>query len=138
MGDVVLRAAPVVAAGGVPLRPGDDVVVRFRVHAERGLSDELVAVYSDEVRRVELRWDRDCDGVAEPVATLPLEHGVVPSGRGVGADYRLVLVGLREEHTVGSTVVVKFDFALAGELTVAVPVAQMAVNSGSCFDAGVV
>ncbi|MFT7839844.1 hypothetical protein Q5530_27190 [Saccharothrix sp. BKS2] len=134
VGDVVLRVAPAVTEGGSPLRPGDDAVVRFRVFAQHGADDELVSVGSDEARQVELRWDRDCDGAAEPVATLPLEDGVVPGG-GAGTDYRVVLVDLGEGVTVGSTVTVEFGFARSGELRVTVPVTSAVVGPSRCAGA---
>ncbi|MFD7659698.1 hypothetical protein ACFV4N_37475 [Actinosynnema sp. NPDC059797] len=137
VGDVALRAAPVVAVGGAPLRPGEDAVVRFRVFAEHGVDDELVAIGSDEARRVELRWDRDCDGASEPVTALPLEHGVVPSAGGAGSDYRLVLLDLREELAVGARVTVRFGFARAGELVLDVPVVSATAEPEGCAGADV-
>ena len=135
VGDIALRAVHVVAEDAAPVRPGDDVVVRFLLSGRHGVDDELVAVDSDGADRVELRWDRECDGVAEPATTLPLEHGAVPGAGGGGPRYHVVLRGLRGGIAFGDTVTVRFGFAGAGDVAVPVPlVASRVEELGHCSD----
>ncbi|MDR6594288.1 hypothetical protein ACFFSW_30780 [Saccharothrix longispora] len=134
VGDIALRAVHVVAEDAAPVRPGDDVVVRFLLSGRHGVDDELVVVDSDGADRVELRWDRECDGVAEPATALPLEHGAVP-GAGGGPRYHVVLRSLRDGIAFGDTVTVRFGFAGAGDVAVPVPlVASRIEERGHCSD----
>lgn len=127
VGDVLLRGVRIQGTE-TALRPGDDAVAWLVLIADTPQPDTLTGVTSPAANRVEIRWDRGCDGTAEPVEELPLapNFGGPDDRSRPGADeaasYHLRLVDFTREVLVGTNVAVTFRFARAGEITLQVPV----------------
>jgi copper(I)-binding protein len=127
VGDVLLRGVRI-PGDGAALRPGDDAALWLVLIADSPQPDTLTEVTSPAAARVEIRWDRSCDGTAEAVEELPLAPNIGgPDDRSrPGADeadsYHLRLVDFTREVLVGTNVPVTFRFARAGEITLQVPV----------------
>lgn len=88
--------------------------------SERG--DRLIGVTASAAEQVELRWDRDCDGTAEKVSSLPLApEGGVPKAKGADRSghgpYYLRFIGLTERLRAGTTTPLRFEFERAGAVT---------------------
>jgi copper(I)-binding protein len=126
VGDVLLRGVRIQGTESA-LRPGDDATAWLTLIAET-TRDTLTGVTSDVASRMEIRWDRGCDGTAEPVDELPLAANVGgpadPSRPGAdeSASYHLRVIDVTREILVGTTVPMTFRFARAGEITLQVPV----------------
>ncbi|WP_447002527.1 copper chaperone PCu(A)C [Saccharothrix isguenensis] len=116
VGDVVLRNVVVEAPPGHAWEPGDEARVRLTVLTGADQPDALVEVRTGAATRVELRADRDCDGVAEPVdrVEVPTEG---TADEPVSA-YELRIVDFTREVLAGTTVPLTFVFEDAGETTV--------------------
>ncbi|MEU4806277.1 hypothetical protein [Actinosynnema sp. NPDC023587] len=116
-GDAVRRLG-----GDAVRRLGGDAVGRLAVFGEFGAEDDLVAVRSDHARAVELRWDRECDGVVEAVDRLPVVAGAVPGQSGERLAYHLALTGFTARSGREWTVPLVFEFRDAGTVRVDAPV----------------
>jgi copper(I)-binding protein len=105
----------------------ESAVLRFAVFNHGGATDELKSIDSDVATEVELHWDQNCNGSAEPTPTLPVRAGGTvppPMGEGPvqGTVYYATLDGLTEELRQGTTVPLVFEFERAGVVPVAAPV----------------
>ncbi|WP_338595376.1 copper chaperone PCu(A)C [Saccharopolyspora sp. SCSIO 74807] len=84
--------------------------------------DALVGARSPQAERVELRWDRGCDGQAEPVPQIPVTaQGTVPLAPGQpesATPYRLEVIGLERMARPGTTFPLTLTFAQAGDVRV--------------------
>lgn len=120
-GSVQLRNVHLVATeAGYP--PGSGARAELFLINEGPRPDELVGVRSPQADRIELRWDRGCDGKAEAVPSIPITaQGTVPLAPGQPASatpYHLEVAGLRQWARPGTTFPITFSFAAAGEVTV--------------------
>jgi copper(I)-binding protein len=103
---------------------GADATVWLTVLNEGAAPDALVFTTSPYAAAAELRWDRQCDGVAEPVERLPVQPagtdvgGPADHGAGPFDRYHVRLVDLNREVLAGTTIPVRFVFEHAGAVTV--------------------
>jgi copper(I)-binding protein len=120
VGPILLRAVHVEAPPGGGYPPGGEATVRLTLINEGDEPDALVSVASPAADRVEIRWDRDCDGWAEAVGVLPM----LPANPGPREEaslarpfdpYHLRLVDLRQEVLAGTVVPLVLTFAEAGD-----------------------
>ncbi|MDQ0365140.1 hypothetical protein [Catenuloplanes indicus] len=116
-GDILIRGLRVQGPEGPRLESGTDAPVWLRLLSERG-TDTLLAVSSGTAARVEIRWDRACDGTAEVVEHLPLTD----EGSRFADAYHLRIVDLNRDVPVGMSIPLTFDFATAPTITMDVPV----------------
>lgn len=102
--------------------PGSTAEARLHLINAAPRQDALVGARSPRAERVELRWDRACDGRAEPVGRIPITaHGTVPLAPGQpkgAAPYHLEIIGITQPTRPGTTFPVTLTFAQAGEVTV--------------------
>lgn len=114
VGEILLRNVYFEAPRGGVYEPGDVATLRLRIVNDADHDDHLVGVRSaaDEAR---IRWDRDCDGSFDTVASLPVEaEGQAPHSPA----YYIELVGLDRIVRAGTTVPVTFEFRHSGAGTV--------------------
>ncbi|WP_051399937.1 copper chaperone PCu(A)C [Haloechinothrix halophila] len=126
-GPIKLRNVYLAQPAGGRYEPGQDTVGFLTITTTAERRDRLVSVNSPVAKRIELRWDRDCDGDPQHVDALPLlPEGTVPEANRGGATghapYFLHVVGLTKSIPAGTTVPVSFEFARAGEVTMPVKV----------------
>lgn len=126
-GPIKLRNVYLAQPAGGEYETGQNTLGFLTVTTTAERRDRLVSVSSPVAKRIELRWDRDCDGDPERVDALPLlPEGTVPEANRGGstghAPYFLHVVGLTESIPAGTTVPVSFEFARAGEVTMPVKV----------------
>jgi copper(I)-binding protein len=113
--------APPASGHGYP--PGGDPLVWLTVINDGDRPDALVRVDTPYAGEVEIRWDRTCDGTAEPVDRLPLRPtNLVNATRSQTVPpfdaYHLRVVDLDWEVLAGTTIPLTFTFANAGQVTV--------------------
>ncbi|GAA5103600.1 copper chaperone PCu(A)C [Haloechinothrix salitolerans] len=126
-GPIQLRNVYLAQPSGGEYEPGQDTLGFLTVTTTAERRDRLVSVSSPSAERIELRWDRDCDGSPERVDALPLlPESTVPEAKRGGATghapYFLHVIGVTESVPAGTTVPVTFEFARAGEVTMPVKV----------------
>ncbi|RZQ64560.1 copper chaperone PCu(A)C [Amycolatopsis suaedae] len=121
VGAVKLRNVYVERPPAGAYRPGEDARVAISLFATGRTDDRLTGVTSTDARAVRMRWDRACDGAAEPVLSIPLRGGEVPSPSGTPVTghlpYYLTISDFNREVPAGTTVPLTFTFAHAGEVT---------------------
>ena len=123
VGSILLRSVHVEAPADVRYQAGDDAKLWFTVVNDGREPDVLTAVSSTEARATEIRWDSDCDGVAQAVASLPLQPtSPVPNESPAGVlpfdAYFARLLDLDRQVLAGTTIPVTFVLERAGSLTV--------------------
>lgn len=123
VGEILLRNVYVEQPIGGQYEPGEDATTLLTLLNESEHPDELVAVTTPQAREVQLYWDRNCDGVAEAVPSIPLQpEGGVPPGPGQRETglppYFLQVIDLEEVTRGGTLLPLTFFFERAGEVTV--------------------
>ena len=123
VGPILLRSVHVEAPADVRYEAGDDAKLWFTVLNDGQTPDVLTAVSSTEARDTEIRWDSDCDGVAQAVTALPLRPtspslDASPAGVPPFDAYFARLVSLDKPILAGTTIPVTFTFERAGSVTV--------------------
>jgi copper(I)-binding protein len=124
VGPVLLRAVHVEPPVSYRYPAGADAIVRLTLFDLGDRHDALIAVSTPSARRVDIHWDRDCDGDAERVRRLPLrptnagQLTPVPAA-GPFDRYHLRVVELRQPVLAGTTVPLTFTFERAGRLDTA-------------------
>jgi periplasmic copper chaperone A len=126
IGPILLRAVHAPAPGGGRYPAGSDATVMLTLVNESDTTDALVFVETPDAERVEIRWDRRCDGTAEVVPLLPLAPAEIPlsaTAEAAGAQpfdpYSLWLVNLHRTVLAGTEVPLVFTFQRAGRLATA-------------------
>lgn len=119
IGDMLLRAVHVQAPPQPHYPPGASPQVWLTLVNEGREPDTLLDVTTPQAERVEIRWDRNCDGTADVVDQLPLASAdPVPDPAATAAppfdDYHLRLVNLNQQVLAGTTIPLTFTFAKAG------------------------
>ena len=116
---VLLRAVHLEAPPGGQYPAGADATVRLTLIDEGPSPETLESVWTPLADRVEIHWDRGCDGDSEAVPGLPL----LPTN---GDDayrtdlarpfdpYHLRLVDLRRDVLAGTVVPLVFTFSVVG------------------------
>jgi copper(I)-binding protein len=128
VGSVLLRAVHLRPPPGDRRPPDANAIVAVTLFDEGDAPDTSVSVSAPAAERVELRWDRVCDGTAEIVRRLPLRPlgGLPEPAAGAGAapfdPYDLRLVGLREMVFAGAATPLVFTFQAAGRVEIDAPV----------------
>jgi hypothetical protein len=113
VGPILLRNVYLSASGDGRYAKGDDGRVRLWLFNQSSTADALVDVRSAAAEAARIRWDRDCEGVFEVVAELPIRpDGTVPHDR----PYAVELMNFTSEVLGGTIVPMTFTFRHAGEL----------------------
>jgi copper(I)-binding protein len=102
IGSILLRATHAMAPEGGRYPPGSDATVVLTMINESDSADALMAVSAPDAERIEIRWDRQCDGTSEVSVARPFDP------------YHLRLVALRRTILAGTTVPLVFVFENAG------------------------
>lgn len=139
VGQVLLRDVSLDEPADGTYEPGDVARLRLVLFNEAPEPDALTAVSTPAAAATRLLVDRDCDGTAERVGTIPLPPQP-PVARpaptppdGPEPFYRVDLA-LDEELRSGEFIPVTITFAQAGSTTVQVPV-ELAVEADRDDDA---
>jgi copper(I)-binding protein len=132
-GSLRILAVHVVPPAGNGYPSGSNLRVIFTVVNVGVAPDALVGASSPDAERVEIRWDRDCDGHAEVVPRLPIaaEEAPAPANRaGVGPfdPYDLVVVAVRHDVPAGTTVPLSLIFERAGKVSTSAYVQPRSAN----------
>lgn len=134
VGPILLRSVHVEAPPQVSYPPGTDARLWFTVLNEGAETDQLVSLTSPAATRIDLHWDRGCDGRAEMIPGLPVRPAERAVGDHQGAPpfdaYHARLVGFTREVLAGTTIRVTFDFAGAGPVTLGVTVQPVGTARG--------
>jgi copper(I)-binding protein len=128
VGDVLMQSVHVEAPPQGSYPPGAEARVWLTLLNQGAAPDSLVEVASPVAERVEIRWDRECDGAFDTVPDLPLRPPE-PTGTGLpGTEvptgvvpfdaYHLRMVDLRSPVLAGTSVELTFRFERAGEITI--------------------
>ncbi len=123
VGDVLLRNVHLESPPQAGYPPGSDPRVVLTLVNQGPRPDTLRRVDTPAARHVEIRWDRDCDGMAERLPRLRLPARIdttsPPSAPGpTDSGYFLRLVDLTHKVLGGATVPLTFVFDDAGTVTV--------------------
>jgi copper(I)-binding protein len=121
-GSLRILAVHVVAPSGDGYPSGSDLRVILTIVNVGAAPDALVGASSPDAERVEIRWDRNCDGRPEVVARLPIapEEAPAPANRaGVGPfdPYDLLVVAVRHDVPAGTNVPLSLTFERAGKVS---------------------
>jgi copper(I)-binding protein len=132
-GSLRILAMHVVAPAGDGYPSGSDLRVIFTVVNVGTAPDALVGVSSPDAERVEIRWDRDCDGRPEVVPRLPIapEEAPVsakPAGVGPFDPYDLLVVAVRHDVPAGTNVPLSLTFGRAGKVSTSAYVQPRSAN----------
>lgn len=120
---MVLSGAYLLQPAGDRYDPGSTAVVVFELRNTGGMEQRLVGVDSSVARSGTLRWDRDCDAVAEVAPAIPFP--AEPSDEEqLPTDYYAELVGFYEQVSDDVRVPVTFEFAGIPPIEVSLPVAE--------------
>jgi copper(I)-binding protein len=125
VGSLRILAVHVVAPHGDRYPRGTDLRVVLTIVNVGGAPDALVGAESANARRVDIRWDRNCDGKPEVMPRLPIAPADQPTspqgtvGAGPFDPYDLLLVSIREDVLAGTTVPLTLSFERAGRLVTA-------------------
>jgi copper(I)-binding protein len=119
VGSLRILATHVVAPAGDEYPSGSDLRVIFTVVNVGTAPDALVSVSSPVAARVEIRWDRDCDGRPEVVPQLPITPAQAPApakpaGAGPFDPYDLLVVAVRQDVPAGTDLPLSLTFLRAG------------------------
>ncbi|SFO99450.1 Copper(I)-binding protein [Amycolatopsis arida] len=122
LGPITLRNVYVQRPPDGEFQPGQSARLLLTLANESPEQDSLIRVTSSHAK-VKLRWDRDCDGTAEPVDGLPITaNGTVPGppGRDVTGHlpYFVEVVEFTQPVLAGTSMPVTFTFERAGDITV--------------------
>lgn len=123
LGPIKIRNVYVARPDDGSYHEGESSLVFLTLINSGGRTDRLTGVSSTHARRLEMRWDRACDGAAETVPDIPIRpKGPVPGP--VEKDvtghlpYYLRIIGFTELVRAGTTIPLTFHFERAGEITV--------------------
>lgn len=115
LGPVQLRNVYLEAPSSWKYEKGDDARIRLRLFNRADRDIELVEVDSAWAAEARLRWDRDCDGLIQPVDSLPLlANGSVPYSEA----YLVELLEFERPVLAGTSIPVTFTFRDIGTVTV--------------------
>jgi copper(I)-binding protein len=132
-GSLRILAVHVVAPAGDRYPRGSDLRVILTIVDVGAAPDAMVGVSSPDAERVEIRWDRDCDGRPEVVPRLPIDPEGTPapaSPAGVGSfdPYDLLVVAVRHDVLAGTNVRLSFTFERAGKVSTSAYVQPRSAN----------
>jgi copper(I)-binding protein len=132
-GSLRILAVHVVAPAGDGYPSGSDLRVIFTLVNVGAAPDALVGASSPDAERVEIRWDRDCDGRPEVVPRLPIAPEEAPApanSAGVGPfdPYDLLVVAVRHEVPAGTSVPLSLTFERAGTVSISAYVQPRSAN----------
>ena len=132
-GSLRILAVHVVAPAGDGYPSGSDLRVILTIVNVGAAPDALVGASSPDAERVEIRWDRDCDGRPEVVPRLPIapEEAPAPANRaGVGPfdPYDLLVVAVRHDVPAGTNVPLSLTFERAGKVSTSAYVQPRSAN----------
>lgn len=118
-----LRGAYVLQPTGDHYVPGSTAIVVFELRNTGEMEHRLVGIESPVAGFELLRWDRNCDGTAEPARAIPFpaessDDEQLPTG------YYAELVGLYERVSDDVRVPVTFRFGHIPPIEVSLPVAE--------------
>ncbi|MGH3948910.1 MAG: copper chaperone PCu(A)C [Pseudonocardiaceae bacterium] len=127
LGPIKLRNVYVARSADGSYQPGESTIAFMTLINDGAREDRLNDVTSKQARRVELRWDRACDGTAESVPDVPLlPNGTVPGPADKDVTghlpYYLRITGFTERVRAGTTMPMTFHFERAGQITMSVKV----------------
>jgi copper(I)-binding protein len=132
-GSLRILAVHVVAPAGDGYPRGSDLRVILTVVDVGAAPDALVGVSSPDAERVEIRWDRDCDGRPEVVPRLPIDPEEAPApanpaGVGPFDPYDLLVVAVRHDVLAGTNVPLSLTFERAGKVSTSAYVQPRSAN----------
>jgi copper(I)-binding protein len=132
-GSLRILAVHVVAPAGDGYASGSDLRVILTIVNVGAAPDALVGASSPDAERVEIRWDRDCDGRPEVVPHLPIapEEAPAPANpAGVGPfdPYDLLVVAVRRDVPAGTTVPLSLTYERAGKVSTSAYVQPRSAN----------
>jgi copper(I)-binding protein len=132
-GSLRILAVHVVPPVGDGYPSGADLRVILTIVNVGAAPDALIGASSPDAERVEIRWDRDCDGRPEVVRRLPIDPEEAPapaSPAGVGPfdPYDLLVVAVRHDVPAGTTVPLSLTFERAGKVATSAYVQPRTAN----------
>jgi copper(I)-binding protein len=132
-GSLRILAMHVTAPAGDRYPSGSDLRVIFTLVNVGTEPDALVSVSSPDARRVEIRWDRNCDGRPEVVPHLPIAPEQAPApakpaGAGPFDPYDLLVVAVRRDVPAGTNVPLELTFTRAGRVSTSAYVQPRSAN----------
>lgn len=115
LGPILLRNVYLEAPSSWKYEEGEDARIRFRLFNQADRDIELIEVDSAWATETRIRWDRDCDGLIQPVDTLPVRGGgTVPYSDA----YLIELLEFERPVLAGTSIPVTFTFQDIGTVTV--------------------
>jgi copper(I)-binding protein len=130
-GSLRILAVHGVAPAGDGYPSGSDLRVILTIVDVGAAPDALVGASSPDAERVEIRWDRDCDGRLEVVPRLPIAPEEAPARAnraGPFDPYDLLVVAVRHDVPAGTTVPLSFTFERAGKVSTSAYVQPRSAN----------
>ncbi|MEU8608888.1 copper chaperone PCu(A)C [Actinoplanes sp. NPDC048791] len=132
-GTLRILAVHVVPPVGDEYRSGSDLRVVLTIVNVGAAPDALIGASSPDAARVEIRWDRDCDGRPDVVSRLPIASAEAaapekPAGVGPFDRYDLLVVAVRRDLPAGTTIPLTLTFERAGKLNTSAYVQPRSAN----------
>jgi len=132
-GSLRILAVHVVAPAGDGYPSGSDLRVILTIVNVGAAPDALVGAASPDAERVEIRWDRNCDGRPDVVPRLPVAPEEAPASANPGGigqfdPYDLLVVAVRHAVPAGTTVPLSLTFERAGKVTTSAYVQPRSAN----------
>jgi copper(I)-binding protein len=132
-GTLRILAVHVVPPAGDGFPSGSDLRVVLTIVNVGAEPDALIGASSPDAARVEIRWDRDCDGRPDVVSRLPIASAEAPApekpaGAGPFDPYDLLVVAVRRDAPAGTTIPLTLTFERAGKLNTSAYVQPRSAN----------
>jgi hypothetical protein len=132
-GSLRILAMHVVAPTGDGYPSGSDLRVVLTIVNVGAAPDALIGASSPDAARVEIRWDRDCDGRPNVVSRLPIASAEAPTpknqaGTGPFDPYDLLVVAVRHDVPAGSAIPLSLTFERAGKANTSAYVQPRSAN----------
>jgi hypothetical protein len=121
VGSLRILAVHVVPPAGDRYPSGSDLRVILTIVNVGAAPDALISASSPDAERVEIRWDRDCDGRPDVVSRLPIASEEAPTPENPASigpfdPYDLLVVAVRHDVLAGTTIPLSLTFERAGNV----------------------